>query len=298
MLTGTKENRPMITRRRRLGLNQALFSTGLMLWSLGCDRAGTDAQTSTSGDQSPNESEKEESSNNATPSTSQDKVKKRKLGATCEKDRDCKSDTCRRVSTRNDPTKYSEKKLCTECDRDKDCGVGGRCIWTIEDSKATYSCDRLQEGESPEVPTEAYLGRPCSSNKDCGGLGCSELVEEGFATGVFTCGECSIKEDDCHGRFQTCITHPNGKYNTCANTVGAPDNSPCRSDIQCEHYCEQHEINAGDIFKWGFCVRCRSDDDCHEKSWCRRAVVHPIEHWITPASCEYGEKPDADDKQP
>lgn len=270
------------------GLPQAatrLFALSLIFSCIGCD-----APESTPGSQ---DSSKEDIPK-GTSQPAQKENAKAKLGTTCKSNKDCATSICKAVD------QAGKDQRCSACDTTKDCeseGSGLECVLAKAKSGPAHLC---KDAPSSKDKKGKNLGEACDTYKDCQkGLTCAPLVTGKREANSKVCSECDSYLD-CNWFKQVCITHPNQKYNVCASTVGAPDAYRCKVDAQCRSgLCEMHQIEVVDNFELGFCVECKSDEDCKEDNqWCRRAVVDRVQHTITPAKCESGSGPDKADESP
>lgn len=202
------------------------------------------------------------------------------VGELCEKDADCKSESCREVTFFNPLNDQEESvKTCAACADDKACTDGDKGIACVPIPKmsgtsmtASYQC------------SDGSKGMGCKEDKQCKeGLSCAAVTIGGQKVeGITTCGECKT-DADCDAAKPVCKTEgivDLKPHNACVAKEGGSEEAGGKKDgetcsgegeagnKECENYCKNI---LGPV---SLCVRCLEDSHCGEGKKCTPLEVN------------------------
>lgn len=192
----------------------------------------------------------------------------RDLGLPCEKDLDCKSQTCAEVPKRVDGIPTTELR-CSECAGDAAC---------TSQAPATYCMfDRKKRAK---VCADGSSGDSCEKDEQCKSKLCATVNLGDNESSLKACSTCRTHEDCKDKSKPNCISRPEDSwkpFNQCLED-GVRKNGevcfPCETgDRECEGFCVAVETPGS--FCIGVCGECAIDSDCASGYVCEAPRLTP-----------------------
>jgi len=188
----------------------------------------------------------------------------------CRSDADC-------VDAAGEPRCELESGDCVACIEVDDCGAGATCALPANVCVPRCDAGGACNGAAPVCDEQTGLCRACSSDDDCPD-GAPRCLGSG------ACAECLVA-DDCTDRSGSNEGEDEGDRRLCSSAgrcVECLDDGHC-DDVgetcstvlgECARPCSAPaDCNDGDApicdLNVGYCVECRTDQECEEDELCR-----------------------------